>query len=89
MEEEGSCLLQSDLMENLEISMTLAHEQGMPVKTQSRTIQRVTWEHCAVPSRGLSLPVEHILYVPECPYVCVYVHAICHKGEMYFSVPEA
>lgn len=89
MEEEGSCLLQSDLMENLEISMTLAHEQGMPIKTQSRMIQHVTWEHCVVPSGGLSLPVGHILYVPECPYVCICMHAICHKGEMHFSVPEA
>lgn len=68
MEEEGSCLLQFDLMEKLEISMTWAHEQIMPVKTQTRIILHVTWEHHAVPSGGLSLPVGHI---PVCVYLCV------------------
>ena len=61
--------------QNLEISMTWAHEQGMLVTTEARMIRCVTWEHYAVPSGGLSLSVEHILYVPVCVYVFVCVCA--------------
>lgn len=75
--------------QNLEISMTWAHEQGMLVKTQARMIQCVTWEHYAVPPGGLALSVRHILYVPVCVYVFVCAHAILHQREIPSLVPEA
>lgn len=77
MEGEGSCLLQSDLMENTCPTPKSGnqHDLSPGTKTQARMIQCVTWEYYTVLPGGLSLSVGHILYVPVCVYVFVCVCA--------------